>query len=197
MAADAKATLQALDAARQVFRTTIESSGGRVVDTAGDSVLAVFGTATGAVAAAMRIQTRLSSDRDNGHQDVAMQFRIGVHLGEVLEKMDGTVYGDGVNVAARLQALAAPGGVVVSHAVHDAVSGHIEKVFEDIGEHMAKNVAEPLRAFRWLQVPTRRAPRTRQRQALALRPAQRAIDLHGQARQCRGTGRRSRGRASE
>jgi class 3 adenylate cyclase len=197
MAADAMATLQALDAARQVFRTTIESSGGRVVDTAGDSVLAVFDTASGAVAAAMGIQTHLSSHTDKGQQDGAMLFRIGVHLGEVLEKTDGTVYGDGINVAARLQALAAPGGVVVSRAVHDAVSGHIETAFEDIGKHMAKNIAEPLRAFRWLHLATRRARRTRQRQALALQPAQRAIDRHGQARQCRGTGRRSRGRAPE
>jgi predicted ATPase/class 3 adenylate cyclase len=139
MAEDERATLAALDAARKVFRTQIESQGGRVVDTAGDSVLAAFETATGAVSAALAIQRKLSA---------RLPFRIGVHLGDVLEKPDGSVYGDGVNVSARLQTLCEPGSLVISHAVHAAVANRIRSRFDDAGEHTAKNIADPVRAFR-------------------------------------------------
>jgi len=139
MAEDERATLAALDAARKVFRTQIESQGGRVVDTAGDSVLAAFETATGAVSAALAIQRKLSA---------RLPFRIGAHLGDVLEKIDGSVYGDGVNVSARLQALCEPGSVIISHAVHAAVPSRIRIRFEDAGEYAVKNIADPVRAFR-------------------------------------------------
>jgi predicted ATPase/class 3 adenylate cyclase len=139
MSEDERATLAALDTARKVFRTQIESQGGRVVDTAGDSVLASFETATGAVSAALAIQRKLSA---------RLRFRIGVHLGDVLEKTDGSVYSDGVNVSARLQALCEPGSVMISHAVHAAVPSRIRSRFEDAGEHAVKNIADPVRAFR-------------------------------------------------
>ncbi len=141
MANDEVATVSALDAARAVFRERIESKAGRVVDMAGDSVLAVFRTATEACEAALAVQKALAGS--------AMQFRAGVHLGEVIEKPDGTVYGDGVNLAARLEGLAAPGGVCVSAAVHDQVGGKIEVTFADIGQHEVKNVAKPVHAFAW------------------------------------------------
>src|SRR5687768_12635857 len=111
MALDERATVAALDAARDVFRTQVASNRGRVIDTAGDSVLAVFETATGAVAAALSIQTELARSFAEAAEDRRMRFRIGVHLGDVVEKADGTVYGDGVNIAARLQTVADPGGV--------------------------------------------------------------------------------------
>src|SRR5262245_34419776 len=111
MAADERATVTALDAARALFRTQIESNRGRVIDMAGDSVLAVFETATGAVSAALAVQRQLASSSDAVPNDRRMRFRIGVHLGDVIEKADGTVYGDGVNIAARLEGLAAPGGI--------------------------------------------------------------------------------------
>lgn len=76
-----------------------------------------------------------------------MAFRIGVHLGDVIEKSDGTVYGDGVNIASRLQALAKPGSTVVSQAIRDAVRARTGMVFLDLGEHSAKNISEPVRAF--------------------------------------------------
>lgn len=79
-----------------------------------------------------------------------MRFRIGIHLGDVIEKADGTVYGDGVNIAARLQALAEPGGIMVSHAVQGASSLRSGADFEDIGEQAIKNIAKPVRAFRLL-----------------------------------------------
>lgn len=106
MAADERATVAALDAARSIFTAQIESHQGRVIDMAGDSVLAVFGTATGAVAAALAIQKTLTATEDAVPMDRRMRFRIGVHLGDVIEKADGTVYGDGVNIAARLEGLA-------------------------------------------------------------------------------------------
>jgi predicted ATPase len=139
MSEDERATLAALDAARKVFRAQIESHGGRVIDTAGDSVLASFETATGAVSAALAIQRKLST---------RLRFRIGVHLGDVLEKADGSMYGDGVNVSARLQALCEPGSVIISHAVHAAVPSRFRSRFDDAGEHTVKNIADPVHAFR-------------------------------------------------
>lgn len=152
MAADDLATLRALDAARRVFGTHVESRGGRVIDTAGDSVLAVFDTASGAVLAAMAIQEQLATTAEDVPEHLRMLFRIGIHLGDVLEKVDGTVYGDGVNIAARLQALAEPGGVAVSHAVQGAVSHRTGAAFEDIGEQRVKNIAQPVHAFRLLRI---------------------------------------------
>src|SRR5580765_3257886 len=111
MAADERATVDALDAARAVFRKHIDVPQGRVIDMAGDSVLAVFELASGAVAAALAIQRDLDTSAREVPADRRMKFRIGVHLGEIFEKPDGTVYGDGVNVAARIQALAEAGGV--------------------------------------------------------------------------------------
>ena len=147
MAADERATLMALDAARAVFRAQIESHQGRVIDMAGDSVLAVFDTAAGAVGAALEIQQALTLAGAAEPADSRMQFRIGVHLGDVIEKHDGTVYGDGVNVAARLEGLAQPGGIVVSDAVRGVVNGRVSASFTDKGPQELKNIARPIRAF--------------------------------------------------
>jgi adenylate cyclase len=134
MGADEHATVAALDAGRTVFRRHIEANRGRLVDTAGDSVLAVFETANGAVAASLAIQQEIAG---------ALRFRIGVHLGDVIEKADGTVYGNGVNIAARLQALAEPGGIVIS----DAVRGSVKQQVTDLGAQTVKNIAEPVHAY--------------------------------------------------
>ena len=148
MAADERATVAALDAARAVFRKQIESSQGRVIDMAGDSVLAVFETATGAVNAALAIQKEINSSGETIPEDRRMRFRIGVHLGDVIEKGDGTIYGDGVNIAARLEGLAEPGGITVSESIRTAVKGKVGASFEDRGEQQVKNIAEPVRVFR-------------------------------------------------
>ena len=147
MAGDERGTVAALDAARTVFRTRIEEHQGRVIDMAGDSVLAVFDTATGAVAAALAIQQELGAASDPEPRDRRMRFRIGVHLGDVIEKRDGTVYGDGVNVAARLEGLAEPGGITVSDAVRGVVSGRVSATFTDQGEQQLKNIVSSIRAF--------------------------------------------------
>jgi TolB-like protein/class 3 adenylate cyclase/Flp pilus assembly protein TadD len=172
IALDDRATVAALDAARQVFRTHIEAGQGRVIDMAGDSVLAVFETAAGAVAAAIAIQRDLVEAAGDAPADRRLRFRIGVHLGDIIEKADGTVYGDGVNIAARLQSIAAPGGVNVSESVRTAVAGKVEATFVPRGEHRLKNIRDPVKVSavrmpaaagagrRWRGFP-RRPPRAR------------------------------------
>jgi TolB-like protein/class 3 adenylate cyclase len=148
MSIDDKATVAALDAARAVFRTQVEAQQGRIIDMAGDSVLAVFGTATGAVNAALAIQVQVNALVEAEAVERRMHFRIGVHLGDVIEKADGTVYGDGVNIAARLQALADVGGILVSDAIAGAVRGRVAASLTDAGEHLVKNIAFPIRTWR-------------------------------------------------
>src|SRR3954465_5455496 len=148
MAIDERATVVALDAGRAIFRRLIEANQGRVIDMAGDSVLSIFETASGAVSAALSIQKELASASYALPEERKMRFRIGVHLGDVIEKADGTIYGDGVNIAARLEGLADPGGITVSDAVQVAQRNRLPVVFEDLGEHDVKNIAHPVRAFR-------------------------------------------------
>jgi adenylate cyclase len=150
MSADEHATVTALDAARALFRAQIESNQGRVIDMAGDSVLAIFDTAAGAVTAALDVQRELEGSCRAQPEERRMRFRVGVHLGDVMEKADGSIYGDGVNIAARLQALADPGGVTVSDAVKSALRGKVAASFEDRGEQSVKNIAEAVRAYRLL-----------------------------------------------
>ena len=147
MERDEHATLEALEAARTVFRQKVESNQGRVIDTAGDSVLAVFDSAAGAVTAAQAIQLVLERSAHDVADERRLRFRIGVHLGDVIEKAEGAVYGDGVNIAARLQGLAAPGGIVVSEAVRGAVKNRVSARFDDLGVQAVKNIADPVRAF--------------------------------------------------
>ena len=148
MSLDEHATVASLDAARAVFRQHIEANRGRVIDMAGDSVLAVFETATGAVSAAMAVQAEVNRLAVGEIDDRRMCFRIGVHLGDVIEKPDGTVYGDGVNIAARLEGLAEPGGITISDSVRIAVKGKVNADFEDQGEQAVKNISDPVRAYR-------------------------------------------------
>ena len=148
MAADPAGTVGSLDAARGVFRARIGAQQGRVIDMAGDSVLAVFDTASGAVNAALEVQQQLAALAATVPEPIRMQFRIGIHLGDVIEKTDGTVYGEGVNIAARLEGLAEPGGITVSYAVRGAVLNRVRAAFDDLGEHLVKNIAHPMRAFR-------------------------------------------------
>jgi TolB-like protein len=149
MAADERATVEALDAARAVFRKQIDTSRGRVIDMAGDSVLAVFDLASGAVGAALAIQQELDALSSAAPADRRMRFRIGVHLGEIIEKADGTVYGDGVNVAARIQGLAEAGGLAISDEVYRLVRDRLTVHWSDGGEHAVKNIPRPVRIWGW------------------------------------------------
>ena len=151
MEADERTTAAALDAAREVFKAEIESNHGRLINMPGDSVLALFDTAAGAVTAALAVQRTLHASSREVPDGLQMRFRIGVHLGDVIEKADGDVYGDGVNIAARLQALADPGGIVVSEAVRGAVKSRVAATFDDRGMQAVKNIADPVRAF-WVRL---------------------------------------------
>ncbi len=148
MGDDERATVDTLNAYRAVFRQHIGVRGGRVVDTAGDSVLAVFDSVVEAVECAVAIQAELEGRNSDLPQDRRMLFRIGVNSGDVIEQDDGTIYGDGVNVAARIEALAEPGGTCVSGRVAEEVEGKIALAFHDIGEHEVKNIARPVHAYR-------------------------------------------------
>ena len=146
MEADERATVAALDAARRVFRSEVEANQGHVINMAGDSVLAVFDTAAGAVTAALNAQRALETPAHGVAGSPLLRFRIGVHLGDVTEA-DGDAYGDGINIAARLQALADPGGIVVSEAVRGAVKNRVAATFDDRGVQAVKNISDPIRAF--------------------------------------------------
>jgi len=148
MQEDDEATVATLEAYRAVFREKIQAHRGRVVDMAGDSVLAVFEAATEAVRTAFEIQAVLAERNEALPEPRRMRFRIGVNLGEVIERPDGTVYGDGVNVAARLESIGEPGGVTVSGTVFDQVKNRLQLGFDFIGEQEVKNIAELVRAYR-------------------------------------------------
>jgi adenylate cyclase len=157
MGGDERATMVALDLARGIFSEHIKSHQGRVIDMAGDSILAMFDTATGAVDAALLIQEALVAMAVGVTEERQMRFRIGVHLGDVLEKADGTIFGDGVNIAARLEGLAEPGEITVSDAVQSAVQGRVSATFADQGEQQVKNILHTVHAFRL--VPAQREAR--------------------------------------
>ena len=143
MADDERATLTALDAARRVFRARIESRDGRVIDMAGDSVLAIFDSAKSAVKTALDIQKELKPAA-RVPADKRLQFRIGVHLGDVIAKTDGTIYGEGVNIAARLQTKAPPGGICLSQTVYDTVSRKLSLPARFGGRESFKNIPVPI-----------------------------------------------------
>ncbi len=147
MTANERRTVASLDAARAIFRSEIEGRLGRVVDMVGDSVLAVFESAAEAVNAALAVQKQLAANSTGVPEDQRMRFRIGVHLGDVIEKADGTVYGAGVNMAARMEALAEPGGIAVSDAVHGVTRGRVAARFEDKGDRAVKNIPYPVKTY--------------------------------------------------
>jgi len=151
MGCDECGTVAALDAARAVFRKAIAGHQGRVIDMAGDSVLAVFETAQGALECALAVQDELDAASRDVAEDCRMRFRIGIHLGDVMEKDDGSVYGDGVNIAARLEGLAEAGGVTVSDAVQCALRQRTSARFEDLGEQQVKHIAGAVRVYRVLR----------------------------------------------
>ena len=148
MTEDDAGTIAALGEARAQFREHIAGGEGRVVDTAGDSILAVFGSVVEALRAAIEIQADLGRRSEGVAEGRRMRFRIGLNAGEIVEQEDGSVYGDGVNVAARLQALADPGGICVSEVVAAEARNKLAVGFQSLGEQRVKNIAEPVRAHR-------------------------------------------------
>jgi len=147
MADDEAATVRTLGDFRAVFADHIARHKGRVVDSPGDNLLAEFASPVEAVACALEVQRELARRNAQLAEHRRMHFRIGVNLGDVIDQ-DGALYGDGVNLAARLEALAEAGGICVSGMVYEAVEGKIEAAFEDFGTREVKNIPKPVRVFR-------------------------------------------------
>jgi TolB-like protein/class 3 adenylate cyclase/Tfp pilus assembly protein PilF len=146
MGADEVATLDALTARREILDRLIDAHGGRIANTAGDSVLAEFGSAVDAVRCAMEAQGTLAKANSTLPATRHINFRIGVHVGDVMVRA-GDLFGDGVNIAARLQTLARAGGLCVSGVTYDQVRKILPLSFTDLGEQTVKNVEEPIRAY--------------------------------------------------
>jgi adenylate cyclase len=139
--------LATLSAFRLVTDGLIMRHDGRICGTAGDSILAAFGSALAAVQCAVDIQNELARSNNDLEKDRRMQFRIGINVGDVMLK-DGDIFGDGVNIAARLEGLADPGGICISRGIHDHVMNKLPFEFEDLGEQSVKNIAQPVRVYR-------------------------------------------------
>jgi len=131
---------------KQGFEPTLARHGGRLVKLTGDGALAEFPSAVDALAAAIEFQQAMSEANRDQPEDTQIVFRIGLHLGDLIVDGDD-LYGDGVNVAARLEAEAPPGGIVISGDVHNAVAGRLKAAFADLGELSLKNIERPVRAF--------------------------------------------------
>lgn len=139
-------TLRQLAAAREIFDALVAQAGGRIFNTAGDSVMCEFDSAVEAVRVAIDIQQSLSARNTPIAPERRLEFRIGLTIGDVVER--GTdLLGDGVNIAARLEGLAPPGGICISRSVHEAVANKIAIEFQDIGARHVKNIPQPIHAF--------------------------------------------------
>src|SRR6516165_10694413 len=146
MGADEVGTVQALREHREAADPLIAQHGGRIVKTTGDGVLIEFGSVVGAVEYALGLQ-RLAADRNAGTPDERrMEWRIGIHIGDVLIEGED-ILGDGVNIAARLEGIAEPGGICISDDAFRQVRGKVEAEFADLGEQSLKNIARPLRVY--------------------------------------------------
>ncbi len=159
MGADEEGTLAALKAIRrEVSDPKIAEHRGRVVKTTGDGLLVEFPSVVDAVRCAVAVQRAMAQRNADIPQERRIAFRIGINLGDVIIE-DEDIYGDGVNIAARLEALAEPGGIYVSRVVHDQVRDKVEFGFEDLGEQPVKNIARPVHVYRIPVVETAR-PKT-------------------------------------
>jgi adenylate cyclase len=147
MGEDEEATLRTLSGYRKIIDQLIENHRGRFVNSAGDSVLAEFTSVVEAVNCAVDIQDSLKAENQNLPPGRQMEFRIGVNSGDVMVEGE-QIYGDGVNVAARLESLADPGGICISGVVHDQIRDKLALGYEDLGEQEVKNIARPVRVYR-------------------------------------------------
>src|SRR3984957_5267086 len=159
MGQDEEATLHTLTSHRKLIDSEIERHRGRFVNSAGDSALAEFASVVEAVNCAVDIQNGLKALNADMAPDRRMEFRIGVNLGDVMVE-GAQIYGDGVNVAARLESLAEPGGICISNTVHDQVSTKLAFNYADLGDQAVKNIANPVRVYRLLVNGTVAAPRS-------------------------------------
>src|SRR5215467_1959751 len=147
MGADEEGTHERLQAhLRELIEPKIAEHRGRVVKNTGDGFLAEFGSVVDAIRCAVEVQRGMADREPEVPEERRIRFRIGINLGDVIAE-DYDIFGDGVNVAARLETIAEPGGICVSRVVRDQVRDRLDYAFEDMGEQQAKNIARPVRAY--------------------------------------------------
>jgi adenylate cyclase len=146
---DEEATVRTLTAYRDVINESTRQFRGRVVDSPGDNILAEFSSVVDAVNCAVEIQRDLAERNAELPYNRRMEFRIGINLGDVIEE-DGRIYGDGVNIAARLESLAEAGGICISGRAYVQVENKLDLEYADIGKHQVKNIARPVQVYRVL-----------------------------------------------
>ena len=152
MGEDEAATVEAITAWRKIMDELIRQHRGRVVDSPGDNLLAEFGSVVDAVQCAVAVQKEFQGRNAELPENRRMVFRIGINLGDVIEE-EGRIYGDGVNIAARLEALADPGGICVSKTVFDHIETKLPLGYEYLGDQTVKNIARPVGAYRVVMEP--------------------------------------------
>lgn len=151
-------TIRTLTTYRGVMATLIQKYSGRVVDSPGDNLLAEFPSVVDAVQCAVEIQRELAERNAQVPVENKMVFRIGVNLGDVVEE-NGRIYGDGVNIAARLEGVCNGGGICISGTAFEHIEHKLDLEFEDLGNHQVKNIAKPVRVYRVLSYPGAAAQR--------------------------------------
>jgi adenylate cyclase len=149
---DEAATVRTLTAYRTVISDLVQQCSGRVVDSPGDNLLAEFKSVVDAVNCAVEIQRDLAKRNAELPDERKMQFRIGVNLGDVIDEAE-RIYGDGVNIAARIESLSEAGGICISHSAYDQIKNKLKLGYEYLGEHEVKNIREPVKAYRVLIAP--------------------------------------------
>jgi adenylate cyclase len=152
MGEDEKSTVETLKTYREVIGNLIRQYQGRVIDSPGDNVLSEFASVVDAVECAVKIQEELKKKNEELPENRRMEFRIGVHHGDVIED-EKRIYGDGVNIAARIEGLAEGGGICISRTSFDSVKNKLKLGYEYLGEHSVKNIAEPVRVYKVLMEP--------------------------------------------
>jgi TolB-like protein len=167
--ADEGGTLERLKALRrELLDPKIAEHKGRLVKTTGDGLLAEFGSVVDALRCAVEVQREMTGRNPGVPTDNRIEFRIGINVGDIVVE-DGDIFGDGVNVAARLEALAEPGGICVSARVQEDAAGKLDLAFEDMGEQQLKNIARPVRAYRVIG-PAGSAPTLPDKPSIAVLP---------------------------
>ncbi|MDA9505077.1 hypothetical protein XI09_10300 [Bradyrhizobium sp. CCBAU 11386] len=178
MGADEEGTLARLKTIRSVLvDPTITAYRGRIVKTTGDGVLVEFASAVDAARSALEIQRKMAAQNADASKGAAIEFRIGIHVGDIIFD-ENDIFGDGVNIAARLEGIAEPGGVCISDDAHRQIRGKVNIVFDDVGPQVLKNITEPMRAWR-CQInanaspaqPIKSSPETAQPLAITDRPS--------------------------
>ncbi len=171
MGADEARTVSDLKGHQAVVLPMVGDFGGRVIDIAGDGILAEFASVVNAVECAVAIQRKMFERNAAIDPARRMQFRMGINLGDVIYDND-RIFGDGINVAARLEGIAEPGGICVSGKVHEEIRGKMKFAYEDLGDQQLKNIAQPVRVYgiRLDGAPARQAPTLPDKPAIAVLP---------------------------